>query len=161
MATSVSTATMTVVIEERLNLNGIDSGSKTTRTISGIGECQRSIKRCIEDKTTQLVNFDQGVTDVLGSNEWFDQKVKYVRITNLEAAGGRHVELVFDGTADDVVFRLLPGESFLLTGGEDPLAFTIGTGATGSTFTNLRVISCHVTTTDVDVEVIVAAAPAT
>jgi len=159
MATTVATATMTVTIQEELFLNSKDQGSKTTRSITGIGEYQRSIKRCIEDKTTTLVLFDQTSADVLAVNEWFDQKVKYIRVTNLDSAVT--AELIIDCTGGDIIFKLLPEESFLMIGGEDPMSFTAGTGASATTFVNANFIKCHVTTGDCDLEVVVASTPAT
>ena len=159
MATTVATATMTVTIQEELFLNGKDQGMKTTRSIAGLGEYQRSIKRCIEDKTMTLVSYDSSAANVNGSNEWFDQKVKYIRVTNLDSAVT--AELIINFASGDVIFKLLPSESFLMIGGEDPMSFAAGSAGTATVFASATSIQCHMTTGDCDLEVVVASTPLT
>lgn len=158
MATTVTTATLKVTIQEEITLNGTDFGSKTVRSIAGIGEYQRFIKRCADDTTVDLLKFDQNPNPLMG-NEWYDQKVKYIRVTNLDSSV--IAELIIDGVSDDGVFKLLPGESFLMVGGEDPFCGTAATGASASSFGVLSKILAHTPNGVCDLEVVIAALPMT
>ena len=158
MATTVSVATLKVTIQEEIILNGTDYGSKTVRSIEGIGEYQRFIKRCADDTTVDLLTFDQSPNPLVG-NEWYDQKVKYIRVTNLDALVT--AELIVDGASDDGVFKLLPGESFLMVGGHDPFCGTAASAGTPSTFAVLSKIRAHTTNGVCDLEVVIAALPMT
>jgi hypothetical protein len=159
MATTVSDATMRVVIREEINLAGTDMGREYVRTIPGINEFQRLIKRCSSDKTTTLLTFKQNLDDPLSAGEWFDQNVKYIRITNLDSSA--EVSLKITSAADDVFFRLLAGESFMMTGGEDPTSFTVPAGGGDPVvYDPLTFIKCSTANAvaAVDVEVVVASA---
>ena len=95
-------------------------------------------------------------TAVRSRNELLLGSVKYIRLTNLDDTVT--VEVVVVSAAGTMVFKLLAGESWILTGGGTSMALSAGTSGTATTFTALSRISAHVTTGNADVEVFVASA---
>lgn len=160
MPTTVSTATLKVTIQEEIILNGVDYGSKTVRTIAGIGEYQRTIRRVKEDTTMTLLTYDEDASTMFSGIRWFDDKVKYVRVTNMDSAVTAEIIVAATGPVYGV-FKLLPGESFLMVGGPDSFSVTAGTGVTATTFLVVLSLTCHVTTGDCDLELVVAGLPST
>jgi len=162
MATTVSDATMRVVIREEINLDGTDMGREVVRTITGINEFQRFIKRCSVGVSTVLATFKATIEAPLLSNDWFDQKVKYIRITNLDSTVSP--TLLINSDAGSVLFKMRPSESFLMVGQEDPMSLTIPGGSAAVTFTALNYIGCYIPSSGgeggvaCDLEVVIASA---
>jgi hypothetical protein len=154
MASTVAAVTLTVTIDEDLPLNGRQCGSRTTKTFTGINEYRRTIQTCYEDDTARLMHFAAATADVEAAGEYLLSALQYARITNLDDTVV--VELIVVCATGDVVFKLQPGESFVMVGGGTSMALTAGTGVTATTFTALLGVSCHVTTGNADVEVFVA-----
>ena len=114
MATTVADATLKVTIKEELFLNGRDEGSETTKSYT-VDECIRFVKTCLADVTVALVTF--GTAFTLGGSILDKARVKYVRITNLDAL--QTVELGIHDGASNAIHKLGPGQSYVLMTGTE------------------------------------------
>ena len=131
MATTITPATLTVDIKETINLGGVQRSSTNTLTINYIKNIFRRIVTAdLRGTGTTLLSFDQdndgGATDGDPVNSdtseaipaWAIEKVKYIRITNLDATNNVLLVLGIDtdenfGAANDMTnFLLEPGKSF-------------------------------------------------
>ena len=112
MATSLSSATLKVTIEEKISLNGVKRGSKVTKSISGITEIYQRIVE-VPTAGAEIVAFIAGK-----GADTFSLTTKYIRITNKDLTN--FITLNFydhadDDTADDLfAIKLEAGKSFIL-----------------------------------------------
>ena len=94
MASTITSATMTVTITEKVVLNGRDQGSKNTLSISGIKNVfKRIITIAAGDDATVLV-FKS--TTAIADGALDLQNVKYIRITNLDDTNSVNLSLQLD-----------------------------------------------------------------
>ena len=141
MATTVSNATLRVVIDEDIILSGSQRGSRTELSIADVDEYSRRIVTCATGGTV-LASF--GTT---GAGKYPVADVKYVRITNLDSQYHITLELV---TAEANPFIKVPaGHTFLLGGAQ-------GMADDDGTLLDLSGINATANTAAVDVELVVA-----
>ena len=118
MASTISSATLKVVISEQVILNGIDQGSKNTLSISGIKDVfKRIITIAADDDATVLV-FKS--TTAIADGALDLQNVKYIRITNLDDTNSVGLSLQLDSDEDNsaanesCTILLEAGRSFIM-----------------------------------------------
>ena len=118
MASTISSATLKVVISEQVILNGIDQGSKNTLSISGIKDVfKRIITIAADDDATVLV-FKSTTASADGALDL--QSVKYIRITNLDDTNSVGLSLQIDSDEDNsaanesCTILLEAGRSFIM-----------------------------------------------
>jgi len=80
MTSTVTAATLKVTLTESITLNGDDHGSTNTLEIGSINEV---MKRIVTVTTTEqeIVSFSK---TAVGPGQFLDDKVRYIRITNLD-----------------------------------------------------------------------------
>ena len=118
MASTITSATMKVVIAEQINLNGSEQGSKNTLNISGIKDVfKRIITIAADDDATVLV-FKS--TTAIADGALDLQNVKYIRITNLDDTNSVGLSLQLDSDEDNsaanesCTILLEAGRSFIM-----------------------------------------------
>ena len=155
MASTVTSATMTVTITEKINLRGKDQGNTSTLSISGISEISSRIVTATTDKI-EFLSFDTAV----GKGSFVIADVRYMRFTNLDDTN--HLNLFFTNSSDDEFTVVLDkGQSFIyngdLTGG---VAATMdaasGTTASSGQSADLKKVSVQTDSDSCDLEYIVA-----
>ena len=77
MATTLSSATMTVRVIESIKLNGTEQGAVNTRTISSINEISKRILT-VPTSETVVTSFSTAVA----TGTFIEGDVRYIRITN-------------------------------------------------------------------------------
>ena len=137
MASTISAATLTVTVQEKISLNGYDQGSKNTMTVASINEVS---KRIVTVPTSEIVIASFGTAVAAGT---FDEsKVRYIRITNKDDSN--HLYLVFKNEYNnECCMKLDKGQSFIynadqasgvidtMLANQVALGFTEATGDTG------------------------------
>ena len=95
MATTVSSATLSVQISEQITLNGTQYDQTITKSISGIGNVSKRIFSIPASTTVTLATFISTVT-----NDQFDvEDVKYIRVTNLDDTDALVLTKAFNATS--------------------------------------------------------------
>ena len=108
MASTLSSATMTVRIVESIKLNGTEQGAVNTRTISSINEIS---KRIITITTAESViaTFSAAVAS---AGHYVAADVRYMRFTNKDDTN--FITLTFrNQDNDEVAIKLDAGQSFM------------------------------------------------
>lgn len=123
MASTLTASTLTVTINESINLNGKNQGGTTTTTVSSIGEVFKRILTVPVSGSgtiTLLETTGDDGTEVAAGKFKVDE-MKYLRITNLNSAAGEGVKLQIardndsNGTDDECAWFLLEeGKSLIL-----------------------------------------------
>ena len=156
MASTVTSATMTVTITEKINLRGKDQGNTSTLSISGISEISSRIVTATTDKI-ELLSFTG-----IGKGSFVKADVRYMRFTNLDDTN--HLNLFFTNSSNDEFTVVLDkGQSFIyngdLTGGVAATmdANTAGVASSGQCV-DLAKVSVQTDTASCDLEYIVACA---
>ena len=80
MATTVSTATLSVQIKEEITLNGTAYDQTITKSITGIGNVSKRIFTIPAGTTATLAEFLSTST----GEEFDTEDTKYIRVTNLD-----------------------------------------------------------------------------
>ena len=108
MATTLSSATMTVRIVESIKLNGTEQGAVNTLSLSSINEVSKRIVTCPASEIT-VVSF--GTANAGGT--FIESDVRYIRLTNKDDSN--YVTLNIEGAnSTDFSVRLDPGASYLI-----------------------------------------------
>jgi hypothetical protein len=147
MATTISNATLTVVVTEAVTLNGVDQGGSHTLTVSNINEVDRRIFTASTSEVDIL-----GFGSANGQGQYTRTAVEYVRITNLDDTNFVTIG-VSDSGSDTFYVKLEAGKSFIM--GNDDLEIH-ATGGASSAFSEADSISAKADTASVDLEVFVA-----
>ena len=88
MATTIVASPLTIKISEQIKLGGVELGGEVTKRIQSITEFSR---RLINVPTSEVVIL--AMSTAVAAGQYVESTVKYIRITNLDAAN--HVTLVF------------------------------------------------------------------
>ena len=80
MATTISSATLSVSIKETINLNGQEQGATNNFTISSINEVYKRIITCPASNTTTIATFNSNVHGAANAIDVED--ARYIRVTN-------------------------------------------------------------------------------
>ena len=156
MATTLSTATLTVTIKETITLNGSAQGSLNTKSLSGIATIS---KRIIDVTTTEAViaTFSAAVA----AGNYIAADVMYLRFTNLDDTN--FVTLTFrNQDNDEFAVKVDAGHSFILSGdnvnGMSAVfnATQDADAASSTNFGSLTNIQADADTDSCDLEVLIA-----
>ena len=136
MASTLSSATMTVRIVESIKLNGTEQGAINTRTISSINEISKRILT-VPTSETVVTSFSTAVA----TGTFIEGDVRYVRITNKDDTN--FVYLVFKNEySNEFCIKLDSGQSYIYNGDNNsgvidtmlanqvPFGFTTSDGTT-------------------------------
>jgi len=80
MATTVTTATLTVQIKEEITINGTAYDTTVSKSITGVGNIFKRIFTIPASSSVTLATFISTVTN----NQFDVEDVKYIRVTNLD-----------------------------------------------------------------------------
>ena len=112
MASTLTSATMTVSVTESITLNGKNQGGTTTKSIASVANILKRQIAC--PSTTEITLYTTHGSTVSGSQ--FDSDlISYVRITNLDDSNAVDI-IITSASGDEVCKTLKAGESFLLWG---------------------------------------------
>ena len=163
MASTISSATLTVTLTESVTLNGSNQGSTNTVTISSINEIYKRIVTCLANVDTTVAHFN---TQVGVEDSGIDtQDTKYIRVTNLDDTNSVNLNLQVDttesgsGDADPnetATILLAAGESFIMGTPHDSIAVYDTDASVQTTLHDLESILIDPGSNAVDVEVFVA-----
>jgi len=110
MASTLSSATMTVRIVESIKLNGTEQGAVNTRTISSINEIS---KRILTVPTSEIVV--TSFSTAVATGTFVEGDVRYIRITNKDDTN--FVYLVFKNEySNEFCIKLDSGQSYIYNG---------------------------------------------
>jgi len=154
MASTITSATMTVTITESVNLNGSAQGSSNSLSIASINEVFKRIVTCTASQTTTLVTFNAAVHGAAGAIDL--QDAKYIRITNKDDTNA--LELAVVGAATLYQVELAAGESHILGNPEAIMLAEADTSPSFGTMADLGTIQVNPGGNAIDVEVFVASA---
>lgn len=152
MASTVTSATLEVVISETLSLGGTQYGGTKTLSIGSINEVFKRIVKCANSQTTTVATFNGNA--FASANAIDVEDAKYIRITNLDDTNP--VELAIVGAATLYQVRLAAGESHILGSPEDLMLSEADTSPSFGTMADIASIQVNPASNDVDVEIFVA-----
>ena len=95
MATTVTTATLTVQIKEEITLNGTAYDTTVSKSITGVGNIFKRIFSIPASSSVTLATFISTVTD----NQFDVEDVKYIRVTNLDDTDALVLTKAFNSTS--------------------------------------------------------------
>ena len=95
MATTVTTATLTVQIKEEITLNGTAYDTTVSKSITGVGNIFKRIFSIPASSSVTLATFISTVTD----NQLDVEDVKYIRVTNLDDTDALVLTKAFNSTS--------------------------------------------------------------
>jgi len=107
-------ADLSVTLSESVTLNGSVRGTTNTLTVTDIVDTFERIVTCIEGNVTTIATFAAQPYTSAGAIDI--DRCKYIRITNLDAAGW--IELAIVTSASNYTVLLTPGESHILAQAE-------------------------------------------
>ena len=111
MTTTLTAATLTITLTESIELNGVEQGGTSTKTISSVNEVS---KRIVTVTTTEaeVVAFH---ASAISSGTFIEGDVRYIRFTNLDDTN--FIVLTFKNEDDDeFAIKLDAGHSFIYPG---------------------------------------------
>ena len=129
-------ADLSVTISESVTINNSVRGSTNTLTVSDIVDTFERVVTCIEGNVTTIATFGTQPYSAAGAIDV--DRCKYIRVTNLDAAGW--IELAIVGTSDNYQVLLTPGESHILCQSEAILLAEADTSPSFGTLENLASI---------------------
>jgi len=147
MASTVTSADMTVNIAESVTLNGVDQGGSHTLTISNVNEV---VRRIMTVPTSEVDIF--GLSSANGQGDMDRAGFAYLRITNLDDTNFVRLR-VNEDTGDTFDVKIEAGKSFMLTADKVEVNTT---GAGFSAFVDIDQISAQADTAAVDLEIFAA-----
>ena len=157
MATTLSSATMTVRVVESIKLNGTEQGAVNTKAFSGINEISKRILT-ITTAESVIATFSAAVAS---AGHYVAANVRYMRFTNKDDTN--FITLTFrNQDNDEVAIKVDAGHSFILAGDNANgmtavLNATQDADAASSTnFGSLTNIQADADTASCDLEVFVA-----
>ena len=110
MASTVTTATMTVTVSESITLNGKNQGSTNTLSIPAIANISKRIVNVPASEVPIIT-----MSSAVGSGTFITADALYIRITNLD--GANHVTLTFKSVGNhEFAVKLDKGQSFIYNG---------------------------------------------
>ena len=152
MASTVTAATLEVVISETLSLGGTEYGGTKTLSIGSINEVFKRIVKCVNSQTTTVATFNGNA--FASANAIDVEDAKYIRVTNLDDTNP--VELAVVGAATLYQVKLAAGESHILGSPEDLMLSEEDTSPSFGTTADIASIQVNPASNDVDVEIFVA-----
>ena len=152
MASTITSATLSVTITESITLGGTQFGGTKTLEITGINEAYKRIVKCANSQTTTIATFNGNA--FAADNALDLEDAKYIRITNLDDTNS--VELAIVGAATLYQIRLNAGETHILGAPDDLMLAEADTTPSFGTMADIASIQVNPGGSDVDVEILVA-----
>ena len=117
MAITIYESSLSVTLNEDLNLNGVAYGNNVAKTFAGNGKVLQRIMEIpfqAESAKTEIINF--GAADEAG--QVIEADYTYFRITNTDSATDLVIQLYISATKSSF-FKVNAGCSFVLMGNND------------------------------------------
>ena len=147
MASIFSSSTLTVTIQEKIELNSTNFGSRTELKVGKINEVSQRIVTVPTSQTTIL-----SCSSTVGPGTFLSSSLQYVRLTNLD--NSNWVRLTFtSGSKNQYEVRLDPKKSFIFT--NDAYSGS-STGATFDSFASFTDLKAVANSSATDLELFVA-----
>ena len=143
MATTVTTADLTVTVTESYTLNGVAYGNSINKSFASNGQVLQRIMN-VSTSDPAILNF--GSADAAGQVTVGD--FKYFRITNLDDTN--FVMLTLYNGADSFFYKLLAGDVFLLMSNDMD---AIDASTTFGAFADITQIKADADTAACDIEI--------
>jgi hypothetical protein len=147
MASTVTTADLTVTITESYTLNGVSYGNTTNKTFTSKGQVDQ---RIMSVATTAKTLFNWGAADDAGTGVAADYV--YFRVTNLDDTN--FITLRLYNGADSFWFKVAAGESLLLMNNEMDAV----TGTSFGALADITLVAAQANAAACDVEFIAVTA---
>lgn len=118
MASTVTASTLTVSLTESINLNGQEMGATNTFSVSSIKDISKRLVTIAADDDATVVVVKS--TPAIADGALQKDKVKYIRITNLDDTNSVNISLQLDSNEDNsaadlsVTHLLEAGRSFIM-----------------------------------------------
>ena len=101
MASTVSTATLTVQVKEQITINGTTYDQDVTKSLTGVGNVSKRIHTIPAASSTTLATFASA-----GDGANYDvEDLKYMRLTNLDDTENLIITLAFNATSAAVELK--------------------------------------------------------
>ena len=152
MATTVTSAALTVELKEQITLNGTVYDQTITHSITGIGNVQKTIINLGNNASHTVAEFASSPRD----NQFDVDDLKYIRVTNLDDTEEIVVNFI-DASTETAAIQLEAGKSVVLFDTKIAGNSTGATETAGSAISDLKIHNPDSTNT-VDVEIVIATA---
>ena len=152
MASTVSTATLKILIQEDITLNNKVMGGKTVHSITSVNEVSERILTVPTHQVSILA-----LSSSAGAGTYVTGKVKYIRLTNLDDEN--YVRLTFrsgslgDSDTNAYDIKLDPKRTLMFT---NPALSGSATGASFGSFSNFTSLDAKANSSACEVELFVA-----
>jgi len=111
MTTTLTAATLTITLTESIELNGVEQGGTSTKTISSVNEVSKRIVT-VTSTEAEVIAFH---ASAISSGTFIEGDVRYIRFTNLDDTN--FIALTFKNENDDeFAIKLDAGHSFIYPG---------------------------------------------
>ena len=111
MTTTLTAATLTITLTESIELNGVEQGGTSTKTISSVNEVSKRIVT-VTSTEAEVIAFH---ASAISSGTFIEGDVRYIRFTNLDDTN--FIVLTFKNEDDDeFAIKLDAGHSFIYPG---------------------------------------------
>ena len=111
MTTTLTAATLTITLTESIELNGVEQGGTSTKTISSVNEVSKRIVT-VTSTEAEVIAFH---ASAISSGTFIEGDVRYIRFTNLDDTN--FIVLTFKNENDDeFAIKLDAGHSFIYPG---------------------------------------------
>ena len=148
MASTISDSTLSVILTEKLTLNGRDHGSSKSISITGINEVSKRIMT-VATTGTQVYAGSSAVSH----GTFVTENVKYIRITNLDDTNSVSIHVEDTSNTKYAQFLIPAGHVFFLT----DVASSFGCAAAAEIPTgDIERIDAMADSEAVDIEIMVA-----
>ena len=137
MASTISSATLTVTVTESISLNGSTMGATNTLTIGSINEINQRIVTVDSGNVRTLFNFG----GTISAGEFIRANVKYLRITNKDDTNT--VSINIRGNATNCWVDVEPSGSFVLTTASSMMEVDDDTTVATPVLEDLQIISAY------------------
>ena len=109
MATTITTDTLKVIIQENINLGGIERGSSHTLSIADINEVDNRIVTALSSSEQSIFK----LSNTVSAGTFITSSLKYARITNKD--NSYPMRLRVSSSKELADFSIAAGGSFILT----------------------------------------------
>ena len=137
MASTISSATLTVTTTESITLNGSNMGATNTLSVASINEINQRIVTIDSGNVRTLFNFGGTVS----AGEFVRANVKYLRITNKDDTNT--VSINIRGDATNCWVEVEPSGSFMLTTASTMMEADDDTTVATPVLEDLQIISAY------------------
>jgi hypothetical protein len=157
MATTITSATLTVTVTETITLNGTAHGASNSASFASINEISKRILTITTNEST-VATFSGAVAS---AGHFNDSAVRYIRFTNKDDT--YFITLTFrNQDNDEVAFKVDAGQSFIWCGDNNDGMSSVfnatedGDAASDTNFGSLTSIQADAESSTVDIEMFIA-----